>query len=335
MTTTTDDNIPSTAAQMDEFTKLFGPEGTEIDFSRPSDGNKSYLLPTPESTDNLDDAIKKLEAIAQVVADGKSAAVFTGELNETHGEWDAEILAIETMDPIQKKQYSHWKKGVSLPVIDWKNNVQAVPPGQEALSRCYKIRAAAVAMAWKVPTASPENASWICHNLPHCKPLVMALCRLQEKERYLKEKMAKVREYELAEGKIIARVSGIVTDTLNERIRQVNKAKEILQAREKALSRKEAERKSTSDPIHQQPLVLGDPRLRPLVKNCEQIAGSGVEKSSDMTGLKQEPLSPETGKRPRSASQPQEDQPAQTPRGPKRPAQMGRRGGLYLNGSRA
>lgn len=331
MTTTTDDNVPSTATQMDEFTKLFGPEGTEIDFSRPSDNKNSYLLPAPEATDSLEDAIKKLEAIAQVVVDGKSAAVFTGDLNDTHGQWDAEILAIEAMDPVQKMQYSRWKKGISLPVIDWKNNVQEVPPGY---SRCYQLRAAAVAVAWNVPTVSVENVSWIHHNLPHCKPLVVAVSRLHEKEHYLKAKMATIREYELAEGKTISRVSGVVTDALNERIRRINKAKEILQARENALGRKEVERKSIGDTIQQQPLVLADPRLRPLVKTCDQIAG-GEEKSSDVAGPKKEPKSPESSKRPRSLSHPREDLPLYSPRGPKRPAQMGRRAGPYLNGSRA
>lgn len=324
---------------MDEFTRLFGPEGTEIDFTRPSGNVKGqYPLPVPESTDDFDEALKKLEAIAKVVADGKSAAVCTGDLSALHGEWDAEILAMQAMDHVEKMQYSRWKKGVSLPAIDWKNNVKAIPSGHEALCR-YKVRAAAVATVWGVPAASPENAAWICSNLPYCKPLVFAVTRLQGQEHQLKEKMKKSGEYELAEGKTIGRITGVVTDALNERIRRINQAKETLQARENALNRKEAERNSSKDPVKPQPqVVVSDPRLRPATveQRAQTAGGEEGKKRADTTvgAVKTEPWDHLANKRPRNLSDPHEGLPIVPPHGPKRPAQMGRRGGSSLTGSR-
>lgn len=320
------------ATQMDEFTRLFGPEGTEIDFSCPS-VKSQFPLPVPQLTDTLDDAVKKLEAIAKVVADGKSAAVFTGHLNAT--QWDAEILAMETMDHVEKMQYIRWKKGISLPAIDWKNNVKEIPSGQDALCR-YKVRAAAVAMVWGEPTASPENAAWICSNLPYCKPLVFAVTRLHDMERHVREKMTKIREYELAESKTISRVTDVVTHVLEERIRRVNQAKETLQAREKALNRKETERNNATDPIKHQQQEVGDPRLRPLEKHCATVGG---EEDKRADGVKKEPRDDSAGKRPRKLSDPQEfwGPPSNSPRGPKRlgrPVQMGRRGGSNLSDRR-
>lgn len=318
---------------MDEFTRLFGPEGTEIDFSRPS-GKIQYPLLAPEPTDSLDEAVKKLEAIAKVVADGKSAAVFTGDLNATYGEWDAEVLAVEEMDHVQKMQYSRWKKGISLPAIDWKNNVKAIPSEQDALGR-YKKRALAVAIVWGVPTASPENASWICSNLSYCKPLVFAVTRLQEKERYLREKMTKIEEYELAERKTIRHIKEVVKDAQKEQTRRIDQANTILQARENALNRKEAERKRAKDPIEHQPQVVGDPRLRPAVEHWAQVLGGGEERRADMMGVKNEPRDESASKRPRKLSDPREGPHIIPPRGPKRQVQMGRRGGSNLSSSRA
>lgn len=318
---------------MDEFTRLFGPEGTEIDFSRPSKKTQ-YPLLAPEPTDSLDEAVKKLEAIAKVVADGKSAAVFTGDLNATYGEWDAEVLAVEEMDHVQKMQYSRWKKGISLPVVDWKNNVEAIPSDQDALGR-YKKRALAVAMVWGVPTASPENASWICSNLSYCKPLVFAVTRLQEKQRYLREKMTKIEEYELAERKTICHIKEVVKDAQNKQIRRIDQANAILQARENALNRKEAERNRAKNPIEHQPQAVDDPRLRPPEKYCAQAVGSEEERRADMAVIKKEPWDEAASKRPRKLSDPQEGPPINPPHGPKRQVQMGRRGGSRLGGSRA
>lgn len=332
LTPTIYDNVPSTAIQMDEFTRLFGPEGTEIDFSRPS-GKSGYPLLVPEPTDDFDVVIKKVEAIAKVVVEGKSAAVFTGDLNATHGEWDAEVLAIEAMDHVEKMQYSRWKKGISLPAMDWNKNVKAIPADPEALSR-YKIRAAAVARAWRVPAASPGNASWIFSNLPHCKPLISAVTKLQEKERYLTERTTKLGYYELAEGKTIRRVTDVVTDALNERVRRINRAKETLRARENALKRNEAARNSTKDQSKEQPKVVGDSRPRPEMENRAQTIG-GEERRAETLGVKEEPWDNSAGKRPRNLSDTWEGPPINSPRGPKRTAQMGRRGGsFHLPGSR-
>ena len=160
---------------MDDFTSLFGPEGTEIDFSR----SLGKALPIPGPNDNLDEALLKMEAIARVVAEGKSAAVYTGDLSATHKGWDAEILSIEAMDHAEKTQYSRWKKGISLPPVDWKNAVITIPSDEASISR-YQQLAAAVALIWGVQTVSPQNASWIYNNLPYCKPLILAVTRLQE-----------------------------------------------------------------------------------------------------------------------------------------------------------
>lgn len=392
---------------MDDFTSLFGPEGTEIDYSRPL-AKVKYPLPIPGPKDSLDDALQKMEAIARVVAEGKSAAVFTGDLSATHKGWDAEILSIEAMDHAEKTQYSRWKKGLSLPAIDWKNNVITIPYDEDCISR-YKHLAAAVALIWGVPTASPQNASWICSNLPYCKPLIFAVTRLQENERHLKEKMTKLEEYELAESKTIGRVTAVVTDTLNERIGRINQAKDILQARQNALHRKEtewnnakdpikhqpqvssdlrlkptvahrvqitpngeekkadvkggvanslnerlrqinqaketlkarenaqlkeAEQNGAKDPIKNQPQMSSDPRLRPMVPHCAQVPRGGEERKADVKGDKEEPRGSSDSKRPRIPSDSRDGPPIDSPRGPKRPAQMGRRGGSSLNGSR-
>lgn len=312
---------------MDEFTQLFGPNGNEIDFSRPT-SKSPYPLPVPVPTEDLDLTIKKLEAIAQVVMEGRSAAVFTGDLNATHGEWDAEILAIEAMDHVEKMQYSRWKKGISLPAMDWNHNVKGLPTDSDALPR-YKKRAAAIARVWGVKDTSLGNASWIWSNLPHCKPLIMAVGKLQDKERYLTERVTKVGCYELEEGKTIRRVIDAVTEALTERTRRIEQAQSILRSRENALKRNEARRNILKNPIRDPAQVVGDSRLRPVRENGEPSTGVGDERRVDISRVKEEPWDNSAGKRPRNPSDTWEGPPVNSPRGPKRPAQMGRRGGSY------
>ena len=87
--------------------------------------------------------------------------------------------------------------------------------------------------------------------------------------------MIKLEEYELAEIKTIGRVTAVVVDTLNERIGRINQAKDILQARQNALHRKEAERNSAKDPIKHQLQVSSDQRLKPTVANRMQTTPDG------------------------------------------------------------
>ena len=122
-------------------------------------------------------------------------------------------------------------------------------------------------------------------------------------------------------------MKGGVANSLNERLRQINQAKETLKGREN-VQLKEAEQNGAKDPIKNQPQVSSDPRLRPMVPHCAQVPRVGEEKKSDVKGDKEEPRGSSDGKRPRIPSGPQDGLRIAPLRGHKLRAQMGRRGGV-------
>ncbi|KAH7308505.1 hypothetical protein B0I35DRAFT_342453, partial [Stachybotrys elegans] len=217
---------------------FIGGAGEEVDYSQPF-GPGTTLLPMPDPQDNLDAIAQKMTALSNVVQRGKSLAVATGYKATTHQERDPVERAKRTMKPMELQQYDAWHRGARMPAFDFAANRKEIKGGEESVKR-YTRRGHAMARIWSHEGASAENAMWLATEMAWANPLVIAVAKM-----------------ELAEVQTARRAVAIATDQMNEinrllkqKVRTINHAKEIIQAREHALKAKMPNYRKRKDTIN-------------------------------------------------------------------------------------
>ncbi|RHZ60801.1 uncharacterized protein CDV56_105819 [Aspergillus thermomutatus] len=168
-------------------------------------GENLKILPVPSVDDDLETTAKKMGALAKVVSDGNSLALFTGLQLASQHLRDPESIAVSQMTPDERMQYEAWQRarkgrtrkntgvqaseetsnrGQKIPHdFDWVQNVAPVPDGAQSLKK-FTQRAAAMDIIWDHQGATPENASWLTFNQPAILPLVKAVCRVRTAEKH-------------------------------------------------------------------------------------------------------------------------------------------------------
>jgi hypothetical protein len=168
-------------------------------------GENLKLLPVPSVNDDLETTAKKMRALAQVVSDGNSLALFTGLQMASQHSRDPESIAVSQMTPDERWMYEAWQKSRKrrkrknpddqdseeaptrgrVPAVDfdWVKNVAPVPDGAQSLKK-FTERAAAMDIVWDHQGATPENAAWLTFNLPAALPLVKAVSRVRNAEKH-------------------------------------------------------------------------------------------------------------------------------------------------------
>ncbi|KAF7121958.1 hypothetical protein CNMCM5793_009512 [Aspergillus hiratsukae] len=169
-------------------------------------GENLKILPVPSVNDDLETTAKKMRALAKVVSDGNSLALFTGLQMASEHSRDPESIAVSQMTPDERYLYEAWQKSRKhrkrknpddqdseessnragkVPAVDfdWVKNVAPVPDGAQSLKK-FTQRAAAMDIVWEHQGATPENAAWLTFNLPAALPLVKAVCRVRNAEKH-------------------------------------------------------------------------------------------------------------------------------------------------------
>jgi hypothetical protein len=208
------------------------------------------ILPVPSVNDDLETTAKKMKALAKVVSDGNSLALFTGLQMASQHLNDPESIAVSQMTIDERVQYEAWQKARkngtmknsgdqdseeasnrdgNVPAVgfDWVKNVDPVPDGAQSLKK-FTERAAAMDIIWDHQGATPENAAWLTFNQPAILPLVKAVCRVRTAEKHRKNNrdpsMRGLTDMEAAE---VETVRKIVSLAERNRTRELEKIRKL------------------------------------------------------------------------------------------------------------
>ncbi|RAL14282.1 uncharacterized protein BO97DRAFT_404262 [Aspergillus homomorphus CBS 101889] len=211
------------------------------------------FLPVPTATDDLEATMKKMEDLAQIVAQGNSLALFTGLALASQTTRDTESLAKEQLSPEETALYEAWQArkadpnlaGSPLPSFDWNANVAPIPEGAQSLKNFTK-RAAAMDVIFEHQGATPENASWLTTHMPEVLPLVKAVTKIANvKQSLAAQNQAQYRgltDMEAAEVETVRKIVAIAETNTNRELermrrlaRSIREAASIIKSRAEAL----------------------------------------------------------------------------------------------------
>ncbi|KAK9476815.1 hypothetical protein V1514DRAFT_344370 [Lipomyces japonicus] len=233
-------------------------ETAKVDFTaKPPAGNN---IPTPQDNDDLATIARKMEALADIILNGKSLAVATGFGEASHQERDPKKLARQAMKHKELEMYNAWKLGAHLPKFNWETYKSEVPVGVGSAAR-YAKKAHAMARIWNYESATAENASSLMSHSINMIPLISAVVRVLNAERERSGGQSDLSALELAKAQTTHRVVAVAMNKLNNTLReiklfteQLNISKDIIQAREHSLKAKISRykhRNDSSDTIEQ------------------------------------------------------------------------------------
>ncbi|RLL95643.1 hypothetical protein CFD26_105823 [Aspergillus turcosus] len=234
-------------------------------------GENLKILPVPSVNDDLETTAKKMRALAKVVSDGNSLALFTGLQMASEHSRDPESIAVSQMTPDERFMYEAWQearkhrkrknpddqdseetsnRGRMVPAvdIDWVKNVAPVPDGAQSLKK-FTERAAAMDIVWDHQGATPENAAWLTFNLPAILPLVKAVCRVRTAEKHRQNNrdpsMRGLTDMEAAEVETVRKIVSLAErnrtrelEKIRKLTRSITESAAVIKARIKALEDK-------------------------------------------------------------------------------------------------
>lgn len=234
-------------------------------------GEKLKILPVPSVNDDLETTAKKMKALARVVSDGNSLALFTGLQVASQHLSDPESIAVSQMTPDERVQYEAWQRsrkngpmknpgdqdseetssrGEKVPGVgfDWVKNVAPVPNGAQSLKK-FTERAAAMDIIWDHQGATLENAAWLTFNQPAILPLIKAVCRVRTAERHRKNNrepsLRGLTDMEAAEVETVRKIVSLAErnrtrelEKIRKLTRSITESVAVIKARVKALEDK-------------------------------------------------------------------------------------------------
>jgi hypothetical protein len=243
------------------------PEGTNLQHL----GENLKILPVPSVNDDLETTAKKMKALAKVVSDGNSLALFTGLQVASQHLTDPKSIAVSQMTIDERVQYEAWQRarknrtrknpsdqeseetpncGGKVPAVDfdWVENVAPVPDGAQSLKK-FSERAAAMDIIWDHHGATPENAAWLTFNLPAILPLVKAVCRVRTAERHHQNNrdpsMRGLTDVEAAEVETVRKIVSLAErnrtrelEKIRKLTRSITESAAVIKARVKSLEDK-------------------------------------------------------------------------------------------------
>ncbi|EAW11629.1 uncharacterized protein ACLA_093280 [Aspergillus clavatus NRRL 1] len=227
-------------------------------------GENLKIIPVPSVVDDLETTAKKMEALAKVVGDGNSLALWTGlKLASAHPR-DPESIAKSQMTPPEIELYEAWQRAKSRRAenklnsevsqkapeteemgcpapFDWQKNVHPVPQGAQSLKK-FTQRAQAMDIIWEHQGAMPEHASWLTFKCPEALPLVKAVCRVQNAEEHYRNNQDPhtrgLTDMEAAEVETVRKIVSIAErnktrelEKIRKLTRSINEAAAVLKAR--------------------------------------------------------------------------------------------------------
>ncbi|RJE22675.1 hypothetical protein PHISCL_04978 [Aspergillus sclerotialis] len=223
--------------------------------------------PVPSTADDLETTAQKLEALANVVKEGNSLALYTGLKLSSPKPRDAESIALSQMTPSELESYTDWKtRTTPVPPFDWEHNKTPIPTGAQSEKK-FTRRAEAMDVVWGYKGATPEHASWLTFNMPGTLPLVKAVSRvLTAQLHYQNDPLVHLGPMEVAEietAKSIVRIAQGNRERELQRIRKATRSMtrsiEVLNSRMDSLEKSEPSAQKRSQSQTQVPVPDGSP----------------------------------------------------------------------------
>jgi hypothetical protein len=147
-------------------------------------GDRGPVLRFPEVGDDLDTITDKMKLAGDIVRKGESVAVHTGY------RYTATKVAVEQMDPAERRQYEIWKNGHRLPSLDKVTNRLPLPkssltqqPNPNTV-KLYQDRAKALDIMYKTSGHTGENVAYFQKTYKDAIPLVKAVTRVYKANRH-------------------------------------------------------------------------------------------------------------------------------------------------------
>ncbi|KAJ6186650.1 hypothetical protein N7519_007951 [Penicillium mononematosum] len=210
--------IPSTKAAKCSFERMFDPN-PRIDFAENLPDTTNFLS-TPEPTDKLVQAYRKLAKLADLVKEGKSLAIHTNYAKALHKQRNPITEAKDNMLPSKLSQYNAWVGGAVMPTIDWKNSRTTVELPQHEDSRLTK-QVRAIREIYDNPHISRTNAYWFMSNFRYILPLIEAVVIVGSAQRKYVRDREGLTETELAELETARNIVQVTMDILEKRERRL------------------------------------------------------------------------------------------------------------------
>ncbi|ABM92660.1 unknown [Curvularia thermal tolerance virus] len=248
------------------FLEKYGGATANVDFSE-GPSLPAEVLPMPEPTDSLQTLSNKMRALAEVVERGASVARFTGMLGTPQGSRDAEEVGKLRMTDLEREMFDHWAAGGVLPPIDWDKDMKKAPSSGEGMRRAQR-RAQALNMLYKTDKAQPQHVMWYQDTYATIIPLLVAVTKVIGAQTDFLSGQDKLTDNEVAEVQTIGRATGTTYATINaiqeevhKLLANINRSKDVLQAREHAIKAKNPEYKKKRSPENDRRGLLGKRKI--------------------------------------------------------------------------
>ncbi|OQE14149.1 hypothetical protein PENFLA_c040G05421 [Penicillium flavigenum] len=211
-------STPSTKAAKRSFEEMFDPN-PPIDFAENLPDTTTFLS-TPEPTDKLVQAYRKLERLADLVNEDKSLAIHTNYAKALHKQRNPITEAKDKMLPAELKQYNAWVGGAVMPTVDWKNSREPVELPQHEESH-FKKQVRAIREIYDDRHITRTSAYWFMSNFGYMLPLIEAVVMVQSAQRKYVRDREGLTELELAELETARNIVQVTTDILEKRERRL------------------------------------------------------------------------------------------------------------------
>jgi hypothetical protein len=210
---------PSTKAAKRSFEEMFDPNPCGIDFAENLPDTTTFLS-TPEPTDKLVQAYRKLAKLADLVKEGKSLAIHTNYAKALHKQRNPTTEAKDKMLHTELKQYKAWVGGAIMPTIDWKNSRKTVDLPQHEESH-FKKQVRAIREIYDNPHITRTSTYWFMSNFGYMLPLIEAVVIVRSAQRKYVRDREGLTEMELAELETARNIVQVTTDILEKRERRL------------------------------------------------------------------------------------------------------------------
>lgn len=248
------------------FVQRYGGATANVDYSRGPEKEEEFL-PMPQQSDSLATLLGKMRALANVVEKGNSVARWTGYLGTPQGGRDAESVARTRMTEIELEMFDHWKSGGVLPDINWDVDRKKAPSGKDSLARAQR-RAAGLNLLYHTDRATAEHVMFFVDQWQPIIPVLSAATKVVSAKIDFLSGQNKLDENEVAEVQTIGKAIGTTYGTINaiqEEVNRIlsgiNRAKDVMQAREHAIKAKNPDYKKPHSPANDRRELLGKRKI--------------------------------------------------------------------------
>nr|WMI40031.1 MAG: hypothetical protein [Rhizoctonia cerealis orthocurvulavirus] len=246
--------------------EVAGVQTKEVDFEqRPN--RPEEVLPVPEEGDSLETLYRKADALAKIVEDGRSLAIYTGFKQTSLGSVDPVEAARRSFTAAEERLWDAWCEGSALPQPDW-NQAPSNPRESDGKREQLAKWAHALNIIYKRTDLEGRHVTQFKKELEPLIPLVTAMMGVISAKRGLLSGTTKLTEMEMAEYQTARKIASTVSDETNKIMRAIKEAtnrlhqrNQVLQERVRQLGNKLGVNDRGDGPVNKERAILGKRRI--------------------------------------------------------------------------